>query len=550
MADNPVNRIADAMRNASGRLALLAVLLLVPGLLFVGVCYWWFVQRVEVGPGELLVLVRKVGDPIPAPFSDQVLLYPAMLTDLGLPAEDQKVPTGYKGIVYEPLPEGRYFFDPFFWERKIVPAIHVDQGEVGIPIRKYGKPLPPGKIVATERHERGPLADVLRPGRHNINPFAYEVKTVKAIRIPEGYVGVQTLFAGETPEDPNRFVVAKGERGVQPGVLPPGFYQNNPYVRQIDMIEVRTQTLDLRGAESIHFPSQDSFDITLEGTVQYAVRQDMAPYVMTAFGDHEDVVEKLILPQAKSLARIEGSKLTAREFISGESRSAFQKRVFEGLREQCYAQGIDIEATPIRKVIPPEEIAEPISERQVAEQRIRQFENEIKVAESEARLVEQEEMQNQNKAIGEANREVVTVIKESEQEKAVALTEANKRLEVARLGLEAARETAQARLSRGKADAEVILLNAEAEARPLAEAVNAFGGGETYAQYFFYQKLSPALKSVLASTEGPFADIFRALSANAQAAGIKTPSMSESSREAALQAGLPEARATGTGELP
>jgi regulator of protease activity HflC (stomatin/prohibitin superfamily) len=542
--------LTQAVRGMSGRLTVLAALMLIPVLLFLGVCYWWFVQRIEVGPGELLVLVRKVGEPIPAPFGDQVLLYPAMLTELGVPAEDSKVPTRYKGIVYEPLREGRYFFDPFFWECKIVPAIHIGQGEVGIPIRKFGKPLPPGKIVATEPHERGPLAEPLRPGRHNINPFAYEVKLVKAIRIPEGFVGVQTLFAGETPKDPNRYVVDKGERGVQPDVLPPGFYQNNPYVRHIDVIEVRTQTLDLRGAETIHFPSQDSFMIALEGTVQYAVRQDMAPYVLTAFGAHEDIVEKLILPNAKSLARIEGSKLTAREFISGESRSAFQKRVFEGLREQCNAQGIDIEATPIRKVIPPEEIAEPISERQMAEQRILQFENEIKVAQSEARLVEQEEMQGQNKAIGEANRDVVKVIKASQQEKSVAVTQANKRLEVARLALEAARETAQAKLSRGKADAEVILLNAEAEARPLADAVSAFGGGETYAQYFFYQKLGPALKSVLASTDGPFADIFRALSASPRTPDPSGSAPPAAPRDAALPVGPPEARVSGTGDMP
>ncbi len=46
----------------------------------------------------------------------------------------------------------------------------------------------------------------------------------------------------------------------------------------------------------------------------------------------------------------------------------------------------------------------------------------------------------------------------------------------------------------------------------IVDAVAAFGDGGTYAQYFFYQKLGPALKSVLASTEGPFAEIFRSLS--------------------------------------
>ena len=58
----------------------------------------------------------------------------------------------------------------------------------------------------------------------------------------------------------------------------------------------------------------------------------------------------------------------------------------------------------------------------------------------------------------------------------------------------------------------------KAEAEPLAEAVAAFGDGQTYAQFFFYQKLGPALKSVLASTDGPFADIFRELSQTEAAA--------------------------------
>ena len=147
----------------------------------------------------------------------------------------------------------------------------------------------------------------------------------------------------------------------------------------------------------------------------------------------------------------------------------------------------------------------------MADQQIRQYENENKVAQSQAKLVEQEEMQSQNQAIGVANREVVTVVKEAEQRKAVALTEASKRHEVAKLTLEAARERAAALLSRGQAAAEVVTLDYQAEAEPLKEAVTAFGGGDAYAQFFFYQRLAPALKSVLASTDGPFADIFRAL---------------------------------------
>lgn len=494
------------------RAALWVVLLLL--LVLLGFCYWWFVQRVEVRPGQVLVLIRKVGQPLPAAAAEQVVLYPALLKQLQEPPDS----TRYKGILYQPLPEGRYFYDPFLWERIVAPAVVVQQDEIGVLVRKYGRSLPPGKTVATEEDERGPEADVLKPGRYNLNPFAYEIRRVKPVVIPAGEVGVVTLLSGREPANPNDYVVAEGEHGVQPTVLPPGMYYNNPYVRRIDTIDVRSHTVELHGDDVIRFPSNDSFEILVDSTVEYAIRQDMAPYVMVAIGEHDDIRDKLILPYMRSLCRIEGSKLLARDFISGDMRTVFQKRVFEGLREQCYAQGVEVRATLIRRIVPPGEIADPISDRQVAGQQVKQYESEIKLAEAEANLVEQQEMLKQNQAVGQANREVVSVIKEAEQHKAVGLTGAAQRLEVARLNREAAKATAAAIVSRGQADAEVLLLTYQAEARPLRDAVQAFGDGQTYAQYFLYQKLAPALKSVLASTDGPFADMFRALAPRPPAA--------------------------------
>jgi regulator of protease activity HflC (stomatin/prohibitin superfamily) len=483
-----------------------------------GFFYWWFVQRVEVRTGDVLVLVRKVGAPLPVDLrgsdgaagdvSQQVVLYPALLKKLGEAANSTK----YKGIMFAPVSEGRHFYDPFFWERRIEHAININSDEIGILIRKFGRSLPPGKTVAMEDDERGPEVEVLKPGRYNINSYAYEIRRVKPVIIPAGQVGIQTLYAGREPANPNDYIVAAGERGVQPDVLPPGMYYNNPYVRRLDLIDVRSHTLDLHGDDAIRFPSNDSFQIVVDATVEYAIRQDLAPYVVVAVGTHDDIRDKLILPHARSLCRIEGSKLHARDFISGDTRTVFQKRVFEGLREQSYAQGIEIRATLIRRIVPPTEIAGPISDRQVAEQQIKQYEYEIKLAEAEARLGEQQEQQKQNQALGQASREVVSVVKEAEQHKSVALTEAAQRLEVAKLNLEAARQTAAALVSRGTAEADVLRLNYQAEAKPLGEAVAAFGDGQTYAQFFFYQKLAPALKSVLASTDGPFADVFRALS--------------------------------------
>lgn len=509
----------------------LALLALLPLLALAGVGYWWFVQRVEVPAGHVLVLLRKWGEPLPPEAGDNVVLYPALLEKLGEPPDS----TRYKGIMYEVKPEGRHFYDPLFWERKIVPAIVTGPDEIGLLIRKYGYPLPPGKLVATEPHERGPLLEFIPPGvRTNLNPYAYEVKAVPRVRIPEGSVGVQTLFAGPRSANPNRYVVDPGEAGVQPTVLPPGLYNVNPYEKRVDVIDTRSHTIDFRDKDAIHFPSKDSFDILIEGTVEYAIQQERAPYVMAAIGDHEDVINKLILPFMRSLARIEGSKLEAREFISGDTRKAFQQRVFEGLHEQSGAQGVEIRAALIRRIEPPAAIANPISDRQLADQQIRLYQTEIERARAEADLAAEAEMQRQNQEIGQARREVVSLVTEAQQRMAVALTEANKRLEVAKLKLEAARATAEAIRSRGQADAQVVRLNFEAKAGPLAEAVQAFGGGEAYAQYYFYQKLAPSLKHVLDSTEGPFADIFRSLSERMPAS--PPPSLSQTAARSASEA--------------
>src|SRR5262245_45100722 len=176
------------------------------------------------------------------------------------------------------------------------------------------------------------------------------------------------------------------------------------FFKQKTAYEIRSHTLDLRGNEVIEFPSNDSFTIQIEATVEYAIRQERAPYVLVAIGEHPQVVNRIILPYMNSLARIEGSKLIARDFISGETRTAFQNRVFEQLRKNCFEQGIEIRAALIRKIVAPEAIAGPISDRQSAEQQLNAATSEINVAQAEAKLVAQEEISKQNQALGDASR--------------------------------------------------------------------------------------------------------------------------------------------------
>lgn len=510
-----------------GTTSLVALLLGLGLFLFgFGSAVFWFVLRVEVNADEFLVLINKTGNTLPVEladeFDDQVVLYPALVSAIAKQTgeNEEYVNSHYKGIRYDVLREGRYFPNPYSVKTIKQKSTIIGPGELGVLIRKYGKQLPYPKTVATQPDERGPVAEVLRPGRHNINLFAYDVQKFPAIQIPPGHVGVVTILSGTDPATHNTYTVNPGEMGVQRQTLEPGLEYYNPYLKHIEIVDVRSHKYDMLGNDAIHFPSNDSFTITIEGTIEWAIRPEKVAEVAVAYGDMQDILDKIILPNARSISRIQGSKLQAREFISGKSRSAFQDRFFTELRAECSKQGIDIRAALVRDIVPPPEIASPISQREQADQEIQRSTNQMEEAKAEALLVEQREKQDQNRVIGDARRQVVTMTKEAEERKGVTVTQANRELEVAKLTLEAAEKEADAIRARGEAEANVILFDFQARAEPLSRAVQAFGGGDVYAQQFFLQRVAPAMKTVLSNTDGPFADIFKQLQSHD---GVQSP---------------------------
>ena len=118
--------------------------------------------------------------------------------------------------------------------------VDVPAGKVLVLTRMYGKPIPPDAWrPATSwprTAKRGIVAEVLRPGKYRINPYAYTWKLEDAVEVGAGEVGVRTLKVGKDPTDlkadPKRgpYVVPEGYRGVQEKPLSSGTYYVNPYV--------------------------------------------------------------------------------------------------------------------------------------------------------------------------------------------------------------------------------------------------------------------------------------------------------------------------------
>lgn len=114
--------------------------------------------------------------------------------------------------------------------------------EVGIIIRKFGKPLPPGKLIALHK-EAGYQADTLPPGWHFGYWFwQYQIQRRHVITVPQGQIALIVAADGQPipPErimgrvvdcdnyqDARKFLENDGEKGRQMGILTAGVYRIN-----------------------------------------------------------------------------------------------------------------------------------------------------------------------------------------------------------------------------------------------------------------------------------------------------------------------------------
>ena len=122
----------------------------------------------------------------------------------------------------------------------------------------------------------------------------------------------------------------------------------------------------------------------------------------------------------------------------------------------------------ITSIQPPEDIAQPVQQREVAKQKLAQFQREKLQQLSEAKLKVEVVLAEQKKRVVEAEQEVVEKTTKAEQEQQVAVTLAEQKLKVAQTQLEAAKDKASAILAKAEADAEVIKFDNAAEAAGLA----------------------------------------------------------------------------------
>lgn len=473
----------------------------VVALLVFGAGVLWFIYtqfRIDVPTFHMAVLTRKVG--------------------LDVENGDEVAPTPeHKGIQQAVLTEGRYFYNPYVWSWKVLPQVDIPAGKLGVQVRLYGDDLPPGQFLAAKENQKGVVPGILQPGRYAINPYMYQVDFEKfePVVIEAGFKGVITNLAGPLAEDANQLTVPDGFRGTQMKALDPGQYQINPFEQRINIVDCRSQRFNLSENKDFGFPSKDGFWVTMDAVIEYRVDPERVAEVYVVLNEEkngdrmdEEIINKVIMPNARSFCRLEGSNTLARDFI--QSRQEFQERFQKELIRECQKSGIQIIQALVTKTVPPTQIATPIQEREIAKQMEKQYQQEILQQEAVKKTAIQQETVKQKQALVQAEQDVVRVTTEAKREQEVATTKGNQLLAVAHLKLDATKDEAAAIMSRGQAAAKKVEFENEAEASGWKQSVAAFDGdGSQYARYVLYQKLSSAYRTIMVNTaDSPIMKIF------------------------------------------
>ena len=426
--------------------------------------------------------------------------------------------------------------------------------QIGVVTRLVGPVPPAGQIIVDRKSGmQGILREVLTPGTYKLNPYVYKVQLHPAVVIPAGFVGVVTNLFGnadtggvsqpvattkvpdsgstdasvadaEPSEEMARDVpplALVGQRGTLRDVLQPGVYFINPKLQKVTLIEIgfnEYSQVKVSEAENyrIPFPSDTGYDIKVGVTVVWGIDPQHAAEIINEFGNIDRVLDKVIGPQLRSIARNVGSTYAARDFIQGEKREKFQRAMTAELQRVCRAKNIEVLLALVREIevhAPgarnadadvTESLKRTIQESYVAIEKQLTNAKQRDAAAVRATLEEEQKKIDIKRETIQAETRVLVANIGADAEKEAATIDAQAQLEIAAIRQEVATLAAKRVEILGRANADVTRLKNEAEAEGYEMLVNAFGGGEAYNLYTFAENFQPESIRLFFAGDGTF----------------------------------------------
>jgi len=204
-----------------------------------------------------------------------------------------------------------------------------------------------GYIKDAEKGVKGPQLSVLPPGNYRVNRYLFDIFGGKSTPVPAGhvaviksnvgndYTGKPILPTGIKMTDLSVPIVPKGNRGVWKDVFNPGEYYLNEKAYDITIVDTRVQTWPYLGGytrkwidltigddgkihqklheEIVPVPKNaadqavvlriQGWDVFQDSRVQVQVTPENAPFVVASVGSLEEVENKIITPNYRSILR-------------------------------------------------------------------------------------------------------------------------------------------------------------------------------------------------------------------------------------------------------
>ena len=282
----------------------------------------------------------------------------------------------------------------------------------------------------------GLQTQVLLSGIYYINPMFAQAEFVDPTAVPIGNAGVVISYVGPAGVDQtgegfkHGNIVERGQRGVWSVPLDPGKYPINTRVMRVEVVPTVNFVLNWitgyeekhgldKDLETIVVRTKDLFDLPLEISQILHIAAPNAPKVIARFGTLINLVTQVLEPVIDAWFRNAAQQRLAIEFI--ESRQSIQDSAADYIRNELAKYDVEGVATLIGDTPPPEKLATPRQEKQVAEQQ-----KEMYAVQRDAQAV-REQMEEQ-RALADTKARVVSAQRDvtvAEQEARAAVARAD-----------------------------------------------------------------------------------------------------------------------------
>ncbi len=162
-------------------------------------------------------------------------------------------------------------------------------------------------------------------------------------------------------------------------IFQPGFHIKAPFIQNTVNYSTRQVTYETSDTPessqanyrdyAVDTTSSDGQQITIKYTIRFAIDGKRAEWILNNIGTMDDLVEKVVKTEARSLSRNIPKKYTAAQLYTAQIFDVM-KEIGDTLRPTFVANGIILDEFLLRKIDFTEEYFNVLEEKQIAEERI------------------------------------------------------------------------------------------------------------------------------------------------------------------------------------